>query len=348
MSQRPIMSHITRRLHGGATALAGALALTALSAASASAAAPSAVHFLVSPVGSTSSITLHGAAGRVLHGAVQVRNLSRRPTSVVLQPADIQNSSNGDADYVTTHPQQVGRWLHLARHKVRLGPHGARQITFAVRIPRRVTGGAHYSGIVAVNAADLAHHAAHNKSGKPGFTFYRISRQAIPVTIHLPGRLTRSLSLTSVKLIAEPIGAGLVLGLLPGGTELTEAAPVTLRVTRGARTILKSNGTLGQLFPGSALNYRIAWPGRPTPGSYHVVGQIRPVGSPVINIDQTIVFSAAKAKQLTQETPPVAGAPASGSAMPTWVWGALAAAAAGLGGLSFAVVKLARRPHSVV
>jgi hypothetical protein len=173
------------------------------------------------------------------------------------------------------------------------------------------------------------------------------SKPPIPVTIHLPGRLTRSLSLQSVKLIVEPIGAGLVLGLTPGGTELTEGAPVKLRVTRGTRTILTSAASLGQLFPGSALDYRIAWPGRPTPGTYHVVGQIDPVGSPVIHIDRTIVFSTSKAKQLTKETPPVAGASGSGG-MPIWVWGALAAAAAGLGGLSLAVVKLARRPHAVV
>jgi hypothetical protein len=137
-----------------------------------------------------------------------------------------------------------------------------------------------------------------------------------------------------------------VLGLTPGGSELTEAAPVKLRVTRGTRTILKSRSTLGQLFPGSALDYRIAWPGRPTPGTYRVVGQIRPVGSPVIYINRTIVFSAAKADQFSRETAAVTARPSSG--MPGWLWGVLGGGAAVLVGLSLTVIKLARRPRGAV
>jgi hypothetical protein len=165
----------------------------------------------------------------------------------------------------------------------------------------------------------------------------------VPVTIHLPGQLTRSLSLQSVKLGVAPIGAGLVLGLLPGGTELTQAAPITLRVLRGTRTVFTYSSTLGQLFPGSGLNFRIPWPGHPTPGTYRLIGQIRPQGSAVINIDQTFGFSAAKASQLARVTPPVAQTPGSGT--PTWVIFVLAAGGLLLILLLLAVYKLAQRPR---
>ena len=67
-------------------------------------------------------------------------------------------------------------------------------------IPAGTTGASHYAGIVAVNAADLITPAIRRKSKRPAFTFYRVSRQALPLTVHLPGRLTHSLSLISVKL----------------------------------------------------------------------------------------------------------------------------------------------------
>jgi hypothetical protein len=320
------------------------LALSALAAAPASAAA-SPVAFALSPLQATGSITLHGTPGRVLTGAVRVRNLSGRRITVILQRADIQNASNGNADYLTARPYGAGRWVRLGSGRVLLAAHATRQIAFTVRIPVRTAGGSHYAGIVAVNAADLVTRPHRGKSRRPAFTFYRITRQAVPLTIHVPGRLWRGLSLRSAKLIAEPIGAGLVLGLRPTGTELTQFASINLRVMRAGRTIFTHSSTLGQMFPGSGLNYRIPWPGRPTPGTYHLIGQIRPQGSAVINIDRTIGFSTAKASQLKHETPPIAGAP--GSSMPSWIWIVLGGGTALLIGLSLTVYQLARRPRAL-
>jgi hypothetical protein len=155
--------------------------------------------------------------------------------------------------------------------------------------------------------------------------------------------LTRSLSLQSVKLVVAPVGAGLVLGLLPGGTELTQAAPITLRVLRGTRTIFTYASTLGQLFPGSGLDFRIPWPGHPTPGTYRLIGQIRPQGSAVINIDQTFGFSAAKASELTRVTPPLPPGPGHGT--PAWVLPVLAGGGLLLILLLLAVYRLAQRPR---
>jgi hypothetical protein len=347
MAYRPIIKMITPRLHAGARALPAALALAALAAAPASAGASSLppVAFILSPVGTTSSVSLHGSLGHALAGAVLVRNMSRRPIAVILQRADIRNASNGNADYVTTRLSGAGLWLHLSAQRVRLAAHASRRVAYTVSIPSTTTGGSHYAGIVAINAADFS--ASARGKGKGGeFTFKRISREAVPLTIHLRGRLWRGLSLRWVKLIAEPIGAGLVLGLRPSGTELTQGARMHLRVLRGARRIFTYNSTIGQMFPGDGLSYRISWPGRPTPGSYRLLGTIRPRGLPVIKVDRTFGFSTHSANHLKSMTPSATQAPTTRT--PGWVWVALGCGVALLTALLVAVLKLAGRPHGSV
>jgi len=219
-----------------------------------------------------------------------------------------------------------------------------------VRIPQSARGASHYAGIVAVDAAELAAAKAPGKRAKggAGFTISRINRQAVPITIRLPGPLTRKLTLRSVKLDVSAAGAGLVLGLLPRGTVLMQDAKVKLRVSRGSKTILRNASALGQLIPDSKLDYRIAWTGRPTEGDYLVRGVIRPKGAAPVYINQTVNFTPAKVKELKRETPPVAqAAQANDAGLPMWVWLALTGGGALLLGLSLAIWRLARRARAV-
>jgi hypothetical protein len=319
-----------------------ALAATAAAPASATAAPASKPAFALSPVGTAGPLLLRGTPGRVLRGAVRVRNVTRHQVTVKLQAADIRNASNGNADYVTTRLSQTGRWLELAATTVQLAPGASQRVAFTVRVPATTRGASHYAGIVAVDAAELAAAAARKTTKGRTFSFRRINRQALPLTVRLPGPLTRNLALRAAEITVQPAGAGLVLGLLPGGSQLIQRARIKLRVLRGARTIFTHAATLGQLFPRAGLDYRIPWEGRPTEGSYRVLGVIRPHGAAAVNIDRTIQFSPAKAVQLEQETPPAARQPA--PSMPLWAWLALAAAAVLLSALTLTVYKLARRP----
>jgi hypothetical protein len=349
MAECPGMTMATSRPHAGALALLAALTVAATGASPASAwattpPAPEPATFALAPAGATGALRLRGVPGRVLHGAVRVRNLSRHPITVRLRPADIRTASNGNADYVTTRLSQTGRWLHLAATTVRLAPHTASRVAFTVRIPAGTRGASHYTGIVAIDAADLAAPALDTTAKSKSFTFARINRQALPLTIRLPGPRSRSLALRSARLVAQPVGAGLVLGLLPGGSELIQQARIHLRVLRGSAAVFTYAATLGQLFPGAALSYRIPWRGRPTPGTYHLLGVISPQGARAVNIDQTVDYTPATATELKRVTPPAARQPQA-TGMPVWVWLALATAAALLLVLSLAVWKLARRPR---
>ncbi len=284
---------------------------------------------------------VHSAPGHVLHEAVSVRNLTSQPISVRLQPAEIENASNGNAAYVTTPLKGVGRWVHLSTKSVSLAGHAAKRVAFTVDIPAGATGASHYAGIVGINAADLTT-AVVSRARKGGtFAFHRINRQALPLTVRLPGPLSRSLALRSMKLSVQPAGAAIVLGLLPRGSELIEGAQIKLRVLRGAHTVFTYSGALGQLFPNDRLDYRVAWKGRPTTGAYRVEGVIRPQGAATIDVRRTITFTAAKVNQLTHQTPPAATPAPAGIA--GWVWIALGIAAALLLLLSGTVYKLARR-----
>ena len=211
-----------------------------------------------------------------------------------------------------------------------------------MRVPAAARAASHYAGIVAYDAKDAATAAARKSAKGKSFNFYRINRQALPVTVRLTVPVTRSIALRSTKLTVEPVGAGLVLGLLPGGSKLIRSARVKLRVLRDNKTVFKHLSGLGQLFPGSPLKYRIPWQGTLTDGSYRVLGVIRPKDAAEVQIDETVTFTSAKAAELEDEAPPPASAAT--SSMPPWVWLALAIGAALLVGLSIAVWKLARRP----
>src|ERR1700685_2602288 len=135
MADRPTMMMISSRPHGGAKAFAAALALAVFAAPRAFAAqVPAPATFGLTAVGSPGSIQLRGAPGRVLHGAVRVRNLSRHPITVILQRAEIANASNGNADFLTSGVSGPGLWLTLSAGRVRVAPHASRQVAYTVRI----------------------------------------------------------------------------------------------------------------------------------------------------------------------------------------------------------------------
>ncbi len=332
------------RLRVGAVATLAALALAATAAAPASAAAatsPPSTAFALSAVGTDGGFLLRGTPGRVLDAAVRVSNLLGRPITVILQAADIENASNGNADYDTVRVSRAGRWLHLAASVIRLGPHTSRPVPFTVDVPPTASGASHYAGIVAVNAADLATATRSSTGQRHTFTFYRISRQALPITIRLPGPLSRSLALNSAHLAVRPAGSQLVLGVGVSGTELIDETHINLRVLRGRRTIFSYASTLGQLFPDAPLNYHIPWDGELRDGTYHVTGSIRPEGASAVNINRTIKVSRADAAQATHDA--AATTRPGASNIPPWIWLTLALAAALLIALSASVWKLTRR-----
>lgn len=333
-------------MRSGASALLALLALAAPAAAPAGAAPASSrpAAFALSPVDGSGSLVLRGAPSETLRGAVSVRNLSRHAITVLLQPADIRNAGNGNADYVTDRLDRAGRWLRLATKVVALAPRDVRRVPFTVHIPAGTRGASHYAGFVATDSDELR---AANAPGsrRRRFTFYRVNRQALPLTVRGPGPLSRSLRLRSVALAVRPADAALELGLLPSGTVLLGSARVKLRVQRAGKTLFTHAANLGQLFPATVLTYKIPWRGRLTPGAYRVRGVVRPLGAAAVPIDKTVTFTPAKQAALERATPHTAHA---SRGLPAWVWLALGGAALLLTVLLAAVWRLRRAARAEV
>ena len=217
------------------------------------AAAPTAATFALSAAGKSGALRLRSAPGRTVRGAVLVRNLSRRP--IVRAPAARRhrNATNGGADFITARRSAAGRWVRLAATTVRLAPRASRKVGFSVHIPAGTRGASHYAGIVAFDAADVTAAARDRKRKSKGTSFKisRITRQALPITLRLPGPHTRKLTLRSVSIKVEPAGAGLVLGLRPGGTILT-----AVRAGQAARLARQAHHPAPQLDARPALPER--------------------------------------------------------------------------------------------
>jgi hypothetical protein len=322
--------------------LSTTLVAAAFAAAPAGAAAPPAKQptFALAASGSSGALLMRGTPGADLDGALAVRNLAGHPVMVRLQPADIRNATNGNADYVTSKLAGDGRWLRLQTATVRLAVGATERVKYTVSVPRNASGASHYAGIVGVDLADLAPEPAKAKrGGKPSVSCERVNRLAVPITVRLPGPREHRLALRSAGIEAVPAGAGLILGLRPEGSELIPQTEVELEVTRGRRVILTHDATLGQLFPDAPLDYRIPWEGRPTEGEYRVVGELRPQGAPAVVIDRTITFTSDVADEL--ESKAVPGADVQG--LPLWMAIALGCAGALVIVSLVAVLRMKRR-----
>lgn len=197
---------------------------------------------------------------------------------------------------------------------------------------------------MAVDVADLAPSAPGAAvSGRRTITIRRVSRLAQPVTIRLPGKLTRALALGRADIDDRSTGPALDLKLRPTGNVLIEDADLRLRVLRQARTVFTHAQTLGQLFPGSPVALRIPWDGKLQPGPYRVLGIVRPAGAPVVRIDTVVALRPAT--PLPTTTPGAVEEPVPGSAveLPAWLRAALGGVALTLLVLAVAVAALWRR-----
>ena len=322
--------------------LSATLVFAALAATPAGAAAPSPKQptFALAASGASGALSLRGTPGADLAGAVEVRNLTARPVTVRLQPADIRNATNGNADYVTARLAGNGRWLRLQTATVRLAPRATERVRLTVRVPRSASAASHYLGVVGVDLADLrpTRVRAKRRAG-PSFSFERVNRFAVPITVRIGDPNGHRLALLSARIEVVPAGAGLILGLLPEGTDLIPKTDVDLEVTRDHKVILTHRVTLGQLFPGAPLDYRIPWEGRPTAGRYRVVGELRPQGAPAVAIDRVVVVTPDVADELESEAAPAAP----GRGTPLWMAIVLGCAGALVVVSLLAVMRMKRR-----
>ena len=119
------------------------------------------------------------------------------------------------------------------------------------------------------------------------------------------------------------------------------SAPVKLRVSRGPQTILTHSSSLGQLFPGAGLAFRIPLGRQSQRGRVPRQGRDPAPAAPPRS-SSTRRSPSARRTRAQLESRTTLGAPDSGT--PLWMWVALGVAGLLVALLLFLLWRLERRP----
>jgi hypothetical protein len=318
-------------------AAAGALAVLLCTASASEAAPPAAGGISVSPVTAGHRLAFDVRPGQRVRARVRVTNTSGVVRRVKLWPTDIGTGGAGGMDFPDRPDPAVARWLRLSAETVEVPAHGARDVTLTARPPRRFTHGEVYAGIVAVER----HARAAGTVRAEGVRVKTVVRLALPVRFALPGPRTYGIEADGGAFAIDATGTSVDLGLRATGDSRFRRTTIDVRLTHGGRTVLHHRNVLADVFPRTALHYRIPWTGRPpAAGAYRLVGTARPAGGAPARIDLPLSFGAPQARQL-QERTSTAPLPAPGT--PVWIVGLMAGLAAVTLGFAAALVRARRR-----
>jgi hypothetical protein len=283
------------------------------------------------------------APGGVLSGAVLVQNGTAHAREIRLAAVDVGTAALGGAVYGERPGTGTGRWLDLSSRSVTVAAYRARLVRFRIRVPWNAAAGAHYAGITAIDADQLrAASAAPSRSGKR-IVFHRIARSALPVRIRVKGEgAAPRLHLSDVKVAVDAARANVLVTLDNTGHTLIRRTMVDLQVKQGARTLFATKQRLKEFVPDSAAQYPIPWPGAPKEGTYRLIGEIRPVGAPVINVDAGLKVDGNNATSARSSVAGRISRPEQ-AGISLIVWLALGIVTTAAAGLGLAFVRTRRR-----
>jgi hypothetical protein len=212
---------------------------------------------------------LAGRPGTTVTGRVTVSNVGGSAGGVSLYATDATTGQTTGAVYRS--PQEprrdVGAWIELARHHLRLGPGQPESVPFRVAIPDGSRAGQHLGGIVA--QPDQPRATITSRRG--GATFHIQVRElaVIAVELNLPGPLIHRLEITGIRPGAEPGYQTLLIGLASTGTALTKGDGTIAVSDEQGRPRLRRSFTLDTFVPDSQIQYPVRVIGSPLPpGNY--------------------------------------------------------------------------------
>jgi hypothetical protein len=241
------------------------------------------------PAGKAQKLAYSVEPGAVLSGAVLVQNNTGRDRAIRIAAVDVGTAALGGAVYGERPGKGTGRWLDLNIPSVRVAAHRARVVRFRIRVPRNAPAGVHYAGITAIDADQLRAVSSAPSGTAKRIVFHRIARFALPVKIRVKGEgVAPRLHFSDATVAVDAAGANVLVKLENTGETLIRRTAVDLQVKQGARTLFAIKQHLKEFVPDSAAQYPMPWPGAPKEGRYRLIGEIRPAGAPVINVDAAL------------------------------------------------------------
>jgi hypothetical protein len=285
------MSPFTRLL------ITGFLALTLAAPA---AAQPPQPGFALSAVGFDSYFRYDVAPGSSQTGTVQVSNLSERPLTVLLRPADVTTAATGGLQYGTSPPGGDAQWLSLDENRVPLAAGETQSVQFELRVPASASPGDHFAGIVALNAHDAQ--TARRQPARRGLQLRFLPRLAIAVQTTVPDGDLWELRAGEAGLEVTPSATNATLQLRNTGNRLVHRTAGNLTLLQDSTPLNHHHVNLDSFVPNTQITLRVPFEGTPAHGTYRLRGTLHPTQGKPVHVDQQIDFDQPAADELKRET----------------------------------------------
>jgi len=327
---------MTRRVAATGVALAAAVVL-GLGGGGAGAVTihPGSLGFSITAVHARRWFIFQARPGELMRGELLVRNTGPKPKRIELAGTDAVTAGGGGYAFSSFSPCQAGSWLRLARRSVTLRPRGAAVVPFTIAVPRDASPGEHFAGITAVDAAEVAAVSARRAVLRHTGAVI-LTRAGIAVQVDLPGAPVYRLAFRGVRLAVSPSGARLALQIANTGNQLVPSTHVHLVVSRGARTVFRSETQLGVFLTDGGLDYEIPWQGTVADGLYHITGWLAPSRGARVPLVQTLRIADRSIHELRRESPV---ATVAASRIPAVLLIALGVAGVMIAGLGYVIVR---------
>jgi hypothetical protein len=213
----------------------------------------------------------------VLHDYVGVSNFSAHPVTFQVYATDAFVTSSGSLSLLAaaTKPTDVGTWVHVARHTVRVPAHARVNEPFTLTVPANATPGDHTGGVIASVSQKGAGHGA-------DVTVDR--RIGVPIYLRVSGALHPVLAIESISTgyhdTINPFGGGGTNVSYTvhntGNVRLTGTQTVTVTGPFGVTLATAHPTALLQLLPGDSLRVSTHLSGVFPAGPLTVHVRIRP------------------------------------------------------------------------
>jgi hypothetical protein len=237
-------------------------------------------------------------AGRSLHGAAVVMNLTSKPQAVRLSAADATTTADGvftlAADGAPS--RGVGAWTRPDVSRLVLAPGEQRRVGYRMRVPAGAEPGDYAGGLIVQSDRP----ARATRSG--GVSIQIVERVGMRIYHRVPGRRDGTVAVEGLS--ASTVGAGGVRGLLG----LADAVGVRFRVADtgnlhydrlsgrvelldGTRVLTARPLDLGTILPGQRRDVAVRLPlGGWSTGRYHV--RVRVASAPAATAAATVSVGA--------------------------------------------------------
>jgi hypothetical protein len=199
--------------------------------------------------------------GATVGAAIRVKNEGDRPGSVRLYGVDAVTGETTGAVYRSREEprRDVGAWISMPVHQLRLAPGQSRVVSFRVRVPAGVSPGQHLGGIVAEKAT--LKKTSSRQSGRGTFRINIRNLSILAVQVNVPGTAIEKLRLDGVKPGPAEGFQTLLIGMRSEGNQLVKGSGSVTVSGENGEQLKQARFNVDTFVPRTAIEYPFPVPG---------------------------------------------------------------------------------------